>query len=458
MGLFNFQDPEQAGLLALGSGLLSAGGPSPRPISFGQALGSSMMGAMEAASQADLMQQRKAAMARQAEQDALQNKLYGMKVQEMETGMQRQKGLNDALSSFGQPDVTAALSAPGRVGPTPERLPLLGQAEHSNPYNHNMALAKHLESKGFAKEAGEIYERALKFQPKVKNWQEVRKGDQVLFAPFFEDGTAGQPVPMEVARKMEFRDFGGTVGGLDPYTGKVGFSEKKTLSPGEAANVASAAASRAQAERHFQAGLNTPQYMETSEGIVALPKKLAPGQAPVGTPVFGADGNPLQKKQNIPQFVIEGVGNNTKTVSVIDSALSSLGTDAGKKAVGMKAFLPQGPLNYIDPEGVQTRADIADVGSLTIKDRSGATVTIGESPRLMPFIPQPTDDHATATKKLNRMKQIIQSETDFLTAFYPSAKKIAGAAHSGGAAGSAGGGLTAAEQQELDALRKQLGR
>lgn len=130
------------------------------------------------------------------------------------------------------------------------------------------------------------------------------------------------------------------------------------------------------------------------------------------------------KVKPTPQFVVEGVIQNTRAIKSIDEALGLLGTPEGANAVGWKAKLPNKILNeYVDPEGVNTRASIADVGSLQIKNRSGATVTAAEEPRLLPFIPLPTDDDATAKKKLTRLKAMIESENNSLTEFYPDASK-----------------------------------
>jgi hypothetical protein len=70
--------------------------------------------------------------------------------------------------------------------------------------------------------------------------------------------------------------------------------------------------------------------------------------------------------------------------------------------------LPDAILPRIDPLGVDARAEIADIGSLKIHDRSGAAVTISEAPRLMPFIPKSSDDPDTALKKLRRLKTEMQ--------------------------------------------------
>jgi hypothetical protein len=66
-------------------------------------------------------------------------------------------------------------------------------------------------------------------------------------------------------------------------------------------------------------------------------------------------------------------------------------------------------LNDFDPKGIDTRAAIADLGSMVIHDRSGAAVTAAESPRLMPFIPTQFDSPEAAKKKLKRFIQEYNS-------------------------------------------------
>jgi len=149
---------------------------------------------------------------------------------------------------------------------------------------------------------------------------------------------------------------------------------------------------------------NSPTYLETTGGIVALPKKLGAGEKPVGVPVLGQDGKALEKRKEIPQYVTTAVTGNAKSLEIINNALKGLGTKAGKDAVGFKGYLPNVALNRVDPEGAMTRADIGDIGSMIIHDRSGAAVTVAESPRLMPFIPLITDKAEIAEKKLKRLK------------------------------------------------------
>jgi hypothetical protein len=186
---------------------------------------------------------------------------------------------------------------------------------------------------------------------------------------------------------------------------------------------------REQADRHYnftrEDAQNAPQYMETDAGLVALPKRPIAGQAPVGTPVMAANGQPLGKPlKDIPVSVNSALVQNQQSTGAIDRALSLLngkdvnGMTGDKEATGLKGYLPNGILNRIDPQGVSTRAEISDIGSLKIHDRSGAAVTLSEAPRLMPFIPLATDDAETVKKKLERLKVELVNESNAMHQIY----------------------------------------
>ncbi len=57
-------------------------------------------------------------------------------------------------------------------------------------------------------------------------------------------------------------------------------------------------------------------------------------------------------------------------------------------------------IDRMDPEGVETRALAANLGSMRIHDRSGAAVTAAEFPRLRPFIPSVGDPPEVVQSKL----------------------------------------------------------
>jgi len=447
MGLLDqfgsMSDDQQQGLLAAAAQMLQQSGPSTRPVGLGQILGGGMMAYQDGST---------AARKRKLEEDAAKQSglMHGLQIQGLQGDLaDKERGRAQALdaqkfyTNFNQNRTDATAPARSVLGsslaPTMDNAALLDQAPKAPAasggsqgapaiFQQRLAQAQAMRDTGnplLIQRADELEKSALAFQPKVKSWEKVTVGGRVLLKPYFEDGTAGDPVTADVAEKLAFQNTGKETLGLNPFTGARVASFTNTQSPDSAASMASAAAGRAQAERHFQAEQVAPQYMDTVDGIMALPKRLTPGTAPTGQLVTGPNGQPLEKKQNTPQYVVQAITSNAKSLSSIDAALASLGTADGKNAVGMKGYLPNAMLNRMYPEGTETRANISDVGSLILHDRSGAAVTAAESPRLMPFIPLATDDAATAKKKLTRFKQIFEAETNNLTFAFPQAKKLA---------------------------------
>ena len=133
---------------------------------------------------------------------------------------------------------------------------------------------------------------------------------------------------------------------------------------------------------------------------------------------------PVEKLKPIPPSVNTAIIENQKAGNQLDRAISLLqgkdisGMVGDKNATGYKGYLPTNFLNRIDPQGVSARAEIADIGSLKIHDRSGAAVTVSESPRLMPFIPLTTDDAEAALKKLTRLKLELDTTNEAFKDIY----------------------------------------
>jgi len=128
--------------------------------------------------------------------------------------------------------------------------------------------------------------------------------------------------------------------------------------------------------------------------------------------------------KDIPASITKGMTENLSAMQKIDSAIESL--DKTPNATGSWGSVVQylspewgGKLNneYIDPEGLKARAQVADIGSLKLHDRSGAAVTIGETPRLKPFIPSINDNAKTVTEKLLNLKaeynNMLASQHDY---------------------------------------------
>jgi hypothetical protein len=123
-----------------------------------------------------------------------------------------------------------------------------------------------------------------------------------------------------------------------------------------------------------------------------------------------------EKIKPIPDKINSSVLANHQAINKLDDALDLL--ESNKDAIGLKGNLGQFLLNKLDPKGIDTRAAIADIGSMVLHDRSGANVTVGESPRLLPFIPTPSDDYNAAKGKLARMRKYVSEEQDAIKATY----------------------------------------
>jgi hypothetical protein len=134
------------------------------------------------------------------------------------------------------------------------------------------------------------------------------------------------------------------------------------------------------------------------------------------------------KLRAVPAAISTAIVSNKQSLSKLDTAIALLeGNDVksgdntmlgDKEATGLKGLLPPIILNRIDPKGTDARAQAADIGSLIIHDRSGAAVTASEVPRLMPFIPNATDDNVTIIKKLKRLREMAKLEDDILNNQY----------------------------------------
>lgn len=154
------------------------------------------------------------------------------------------------------------------------------------------------------------------------------------------------------------------------------------------------------------------QIVQSDQGVVLVDPRTG-----ASTPVKAPDGTPLAPKlRDLPSAASSAIMSNAQSINKVQQAIDLLdGKNVGalkgdKAATGWKGYLPQPVLNRADPDGVDTRAMVTDIGSLVLHDRSGAAVTASETPRLLPFIPLPTDDPATARKKLVRFKQIYEQE------------------------------------------------
>ena len=108
-------------------------------------------------------------------------------------------------------------------------------------------------------------------------------------------------------------------------------------------------------------------------------------------------------EKRMPAHILETVAKNNAAVANIDNSIKQV--QANPSSFGVQNYLPDAITQRTDPKGVTARATVANIGSLKIHDRSGAAVTVGETPRLRPFIPATNDDDVTVVKKLKELRR-----------------------------------------------------
>lgn len=147
----------------------------------------------------------------------------------------------------------------------------------------------------------------------------------------------------------------------------------------------------------------------------STPEEVASVGLPPGTP---AQTSPEGKIEPLPGQAVNlkpipgAVGRamaDTKTaMSKIDRAIETV--NAYPQGLGLMNVMGDAIRQRTDPGGVDVRAAVADIGSQIIHDRSGAAVTVAETPRLLPFIPNVNDTPDTVIKKLKRLRGVLASD------------------------------------------------
>ncbi|MEK9955093.1 MAG: hypothetical protein VW577_06760, partial [Pelagibacteraceae bacterium] len=131
------------------------------------------------------------------------------------------------------------------------------------------------------------------------------------------------------------------------------------------------------------------------------------------------------KLRPLPVSVSNALLENSENIRLVKTAIALSqgqtvdGIKGDANATGWKGILPEWLLQRVDPSGVDTRAIIANLGSMTVHDRTGTAQTAHEYKRLQPFIPKENDDPPVVVKKLKQFlakyEAIQQEMTDFYT-------------------------------------------
>jgi hypothetical protein len=356
MGLFgtSIDDPRTLGMLQLASGLMS----SPR---FGQgmsqgllAYGDTMSRAKQEQAQAKLLQMREEQMAMQMEQQRAEMQQRQAQMQQQQTDQQAMRGMFTPMSGPTQDQ--------GPLMPRFDPRAMLGQG--ASPEAAMQALKMHT--------AMQPPEEQVDYKVVGGNLIKIPKRgpiESVFAAP---EKPSEQPSSVREYEYAVKQGFKGTYQQFETAMKRAGASNMNVTYGAPVAGVGPD---------------GKPVFFQPSKD--GGPPSIVPGVSPQVPPM--------------PASTKEKIAENSVALGKIKQALSRVQSDGN--SLGAQNYLGDTIMQRIDPKGVEVRADIADIGSQKIHDRSGAAVTISEAPRLKPFVPQATDTPDTARKKLKRLEQ-----------------------------------------------------
>lgn len=391
--LANLTPDQNQALLSAASQILQASGPSRTPTSIGQILG----GGLQAYQQG-----------LQGAQDRnFQTQVRDLQLQELQgTAADRERARQEAeqLRQFylnrgrqqqqGQSPLAQAQSVLGNnLAPTQANADALSAAQQTAPtqpqgqpsiYQQRLGEAQALRDAGFHAQADAAEKAALAFAPKVKNWQEVKVGDSVRYAPFYEDGTSGQPVTLEVARKLEKANTGQATQFVDPYTGRVVSSLQNTATPGELLS----ASTTIRGQNLVDARSREANALKAAEG-------KAPTEFQGKSAAFGLRAEEANKILNNLQGKYSPAAINSKL------ALSNTPIIGG--ILGSATNLA------LSPEDQQVEQAQRDFLNATLRQESGAAIGVPEFRNgQLQYFPQPGDSPQVIAQKARNRELVIQ--------------------------------------------------
>lgn len=416
-GIFDFLTPDdpmkQQSLLAAAAAMLQGSGDPHRPFGFGQALAGGVTGYQQSqqAQQDRGLQLEQARQLAQMRDFAIKDKQSDLETQDAQR--QRAKGLLSLTSDYwkngaqpqgaapafpgGQPAagmlqgvLNAQAGGQAQPAPAPPGGAPGGGLDRGSMTNQRLAYAQFLRQHGYGTEAQSEEDSALKLQPKVKEWQKVTVGDKVLYAPYFEDGSSGQPVPLEVAEKLDKVNRGGSTEMVNPFTGATVRSMTNTASP----EALIAAATQRRGQDITARGQNMADARAREQNTLAAGAK-PPTEFQGKSAAFGLRATEANKTLGALEGQYSPTGVNAK------NALGSVWGIGGALGAGANALLSDS----------SQRVDQAqrDFINAILRQESGAAIGASEFDNAAKqYFPQPGDSDAVKGQKARNRALAIQ--------------------------------------------------
>jgi len=209
--------------------------------------------------------------------------------------------------------------------------------------------------------------------------------------------------------------------GINPITGQTTQTGviPKTMTPGQAAQIRQTAAGQAETARHNRVSeeiaRNAPgiTYQTDANGnLIALPTKAAPGVAPVGVSVTGADGRPVQGKAALTetQGNALGFGLRAKEAQKLLNGYESRGI--GPQGIVDRTIngLPVIGNSLIGEDQQAYNQAKQNFISAVLRKESGAAISAGEfANEDKKYFPQPSDGPKVLAQKQAARDMAIQA-------------------------------------------------
>lgn len=398
MGLLDqfgsLNEDQTQGLLAAAAQMLQQSGPSRSPVGFGQVVGGGLQ-----AYQGSMLDAKKRK--QEQEQAAQMAQLRGLQIQEAQGGLADHDQARKEAERYRTYLMGGGQGAPaGQATPMPPSQPasamlapsLAGQSMQPPPtpqapagpafgsYEYMMAKAQDLMKNGFPTQAQAMMKEAVSSRPKFANEPRTVMGpnNKPMLVQMADDGTVR---PIEggygLAEKLHFQDTGGGYAGLGEYSGDVKTQGKKTMTPGESANLA-------QSERHFQAGQGKPIFNAEAGGFVTLPTPQNPGGSLI--PLAGLPGKPLTESQGKALTFYARMTDAEKSIQALEKNGVS-GKDLGTIAAGNNWT------NFLaSPAGQDYRQAQENWVTANLRQESGAAIGVDEMAKdVRKYFPVPGD-------------------------------------------------------------------
>lgn len=115
------------------------------------------------------------------------------------------------------------------------------------------------------------------------------------------------------------------------------------------------------------------------------------------------------KLEKLPLGASTAIQENLKSLHQVEESLKVLDTRPASIGPGT-GMLGDTFTQWNDPQGVDVRAKVGNIGAVKIHDLSGAAVSATEAPRFQPFVPAVTDLPDTAKKKLGNFRDQLKAQ------------------------------------------------